>query len=86
MLTNYFFMIPIRSKTTTEVIKAYLKDVYCTSGGSIYILRDRGGGFTSEQFAWLYNILGFIKVSTFPHTLKGSLLIEWTHAFLKASL
>ena len=34
MLTNYVFMIPIKSKTTEEVIKAYLKNecVLCIQG------------------------------------------------------
>ena len=37
MLTNYVLMIPIRSKSTVEVIKAYLMDVYSTFGAvSIY--------------------------------------------------
>ena len=40
MLTNYVFMIPIRTKTTEEVIKAYLKDVYFTFGGSRYIFSE----------------------------------------------
>ena len=34
MLTNYVFMIPIRSKRNEEVIKAYLTDVYSTFGSS----------------------------------------------------
>ena len=34
MLTNYVFMIPIRSKSTEEVNKAYLTGVYSTFGGS----------------------------------------------------
>ena len=28
MLTNYIFMVPIKSKSTGEVIKAYLTGVY----------------------------------------------------------
>ena len=34
MLTNYVFMIPIKLKTTEEVIKAYLKNVYSILGGN----------------------------------------------------
>ena len=48
MLTYYVFMMPIRSKSTKEVIKAYLKGVYSTFGGSKYILFDRGNQFTSK--------------------------------------
>ena len=71
MLTNYIFIIPIRSNTTEEVIKAYLKDVYSTFGDSKYILNHRGGVFISKQLTWLANELGFIKVYTSPHTPTG---------------
>ena len=50
ILTNYVFMIPIRSKNTEEVIIAYLTCVYTTFRGSKYILSDRGYEFTSIQF------------------------------------
>ena len=38
MLTSYIFMIPIRSKSTKEVIKAYITGIFSTFGGSKYIL------------------------------------------------
>ena len=50
MLTNHVFMIPIKSKSTEEFIKAYLTVVYCTFGGSKYILSDGGSEFTNKQF------------------------------------
>ena len=85
MLTNYIFMIPIRSKSTEKVIKAYLTGMYSTFGGSKYILRDRGSEFISKQFTFLANELGFIKVYTSPYAPTAN-TIEWTHSFLKASL
>ena len=83
MLTNYVFLFPIKSKTTEEVIKAYLKNAYSTFGGSKYILSDKGGEFTGKQFTLLVEKLGFIKVYT-SHT--GNSVIEQMHSFLKASL
>ena len=55
-------MIPITSKHTEEVIKAYLTGVHSTFRGSTCILSERGSEFTSKQFTWLANELGFIKV------------------------
>ena len=78
-------MIPIRSKSTEDVIKADLTGVYATFEGSKYTLFDRGSKFTSKQFTWLANELGFIKVYTSPYTPTGNSVVEWTHAFLKAS-
>ena len=70
MLTNYVFMIPIRSKNTEEVIKAYLTTVYSTFAGSKYILSDHGSEFTSKQFTFLAKDLGFIKVYTSSYILQ----------------
>ena len=86
MLKNYVFMIPIRSKSTEEVINAYLAGMYSTFRGSKYILSDRGSEFTSKQFTWLANELGLTKVCPLPYTATGNLVIDWTHTFLKASV
>ena len=68
MLTNYVFMILIRLKSPGGVIKAYLIGTYSTFGGSKYILSHRGSEFSSKQFTFLANELGFIKVYTSPYT------------------
>ena len=64
MLTHYVFMIPIKSRITEDVIKAYLKYLYSTFRGRKCILSDRGGEYTSKQFTWLAQELGFIKMYT----------------------
>ena len=86
MVTKYIFIIPIRSKSTEEGIKAYLIDVYFTFGGSKYILSDWSSEFTSKQFTFLAKELGFIKVYMSPYTTTGNSIIEWTHFFLKAPI
>ena len=48
MLTNCIFMIPIRSKSTKDIIKAYLTGVYSTFRGSKYILSDCSSEFASK--------------------------------------
>ena len=53
MLTNYVFIIPVRSKSTEDTIKAYLTGVFSTFGGSKYILSDHSSEFTSKQFEFL---------------------------------
>ena len=79
-------MIPIKSKSTEEDIKAYLYNRYSVFGGHTYIFSDRGGKFISKQFAWLAEELGFVKVYTSPQTPMGSSALECTHSFLKASI
>ena len=56
MFTNYIFMIPIQSKSTKDIIKAYLSGVYSTFGGSKYILSDLGSEFICKQFDFLEKI------------------------------
>ena len=60
MLTNYVFMIPIRSNITEEVTKVYLMSVYSTFRGSKHILSDRESKYTSKELTSLANTLGFI--------------------------
>ena len=50
LLTNYVFMVPIKTKTTEDIITTYSKHVYSTFGGSKFILSDRGGGFSSKHY------------------------------------
>ena len=86
MLTKYVFMISIKTKTTEDIINAYLKHVYAFFRGSKYILSDRSGEFSSKQFMWLAKEIGFTKVYTYPYTPMGNLGIERTHTFLNSSL
>ena len=55
-------MVTTKTKTTEDVINAYLKHVYSTFGGSKYILSDRGGECTIKHFTWLAKELQFTKV------------------------
>ena len=86
MLANYVFMIPMRTQTTKDVTYAYLRLVYATFGGSQYILSHWDGEFSSKQFTWLAEELGFTKVYTSPYTLMANLVLKRTHSFLKGSL
>ena len=45
MLTGYTFCIPIPNKTASEVVKAYIDNVYSKYGGSRKILSDNGTEF-----------------------------------------
>ena len=70
MLTNYVFIIPIRSKRTDDIIKSYLTGVYFTFGGSKYILSDHGSEFTSKQFTVLAKEFGLSMFIHHPTTLQ----------------
>ena len=63
---------PHQIKSTEEVIKAYLKNVYSIVGCSKYILSERGGEISSKQFTCYAEELGFIIVHTSSHTPAGN--------------
>ena len=45
MLTGYEFCIPLKTKTATEVVQAYLDEVYTKVGGFMRILSNDGTKF-----------------------------------------
>ena len=83
MLTSFVEVIPIRDKKTEMVTKAYIKYVYANKDGSKFILRDRGGEFSSEVMSYIAEQLGFTKVYTSPYSPKLNSIIKRCHSFLK---
>ena len=51
MLTGYVFCIPLKTKTATEVVQAYIDNVYAKFGGSLWILSDNGMEFKNQIFS-----------------------------------
>ena len=45
MLMGYVFYVPLKTKTTEEVIQAYIDNIYSKFGGSMKILSDNGTEF-----------------------------------------
>ena len=50
MLTGYVFCVPLKTKTTEEVLQAYIDNVYSKFGGSVKILSDNGTEFKNKIF------------------------------------
>ena len=50
MLTGYVFCIPLMTKTTEEVIQAYIDNIYSKFRGSMKILSDNGTKFKNKIF------------------------------------
>ena len=86
MLTNYVFMICIKTETTEDVINIYLQHVYAALVVVHISLVIGVENFSSKQFIWLANELGFTKVYNSHYSPTGNLVIERMHSLLKASL
>ena len=87
MLTGYVFCIPLKTKTTEEVIQANIDNVYSKFGGSMKILSDNGTEFKNKIFEQLAKELGIVhKLYTPPYHSASNGRIEGFHAFLKACI
>ena len=69
MLTEYTFCIPLRAKTASEVVKAYIDNVCAKFDGSLKILSDDGTEFKNQLFTDVATELGVeYKIYTPPYT------------------
>ena len=87
MLTGYVFCIPLKTKTTEEVLQAFIDNLYSKFGGSIKILSDNGTEFKNKIFEQVAKELGIVyKLYTPPYHPASNGRIEGFHAFLKACI
>ena len=85
MLTGYVFCVPLKTKTTEEVIQAYIDNVYSKFGGSLKILSDNGTEFKNKMFEQVSKEFGLeYKLYILPYHPASNGRIEGFHAFLKA--
>ena len=87
MLTSYVFCIPLKTKTTEEVLQAYVDNMYSKFGASMKILSDNGTEFKNKIFEQVAKELGVVyKLYTPPYHPASNGRIEGFHAFLKACI
>ena len=87
MLTGYTFCIPIPSKKASDVITAYIDNIYSKFGGSKKILSDNGTEFKNQLFERIAKELGVeFKCYTAPYHPQSNGRIEGFHHFLKSCM
>ena len=87
ILTGYVFCIPLKTKTSEEVLQAYVDNVYAKFGGSLKILSNNGTEFKNKIFEQVAQELGVVyKIYTPPYHPASNGRIEGFHAFLKACI
>ena len=83
MLTGYIFCVPLKTKTTEEVIPAYIDNIYSKFGGSMKILCDNGTDFKNKIFEQVAKELGVVhKLYTPPYHPASNGRMEGFYAFL----
>ena len=87
ILTGYIFCVPLKTKTTEEVIQECINNIYSKFGGTMKILSDNGTEFKNKIFEQVAKELGVVhKLYTPPYHPASNGRIEGFHAFLKACI
>ena len=86
MLTEFTFCIPLKSKCTGDMIKAYIDHICCPSGPSKKILTDNGTEFKNKLWTEVFDKLKTEHKFTPIYSLQCSGRIEGFHKFLKATI
>ena len=86
MLTGFTFCIPLESKCTEDVIKAYTNHICCTFGPSRKILTDNGTEFKNKLWTEVLEKLRIEQKFTPIYSPQCNGRIEGFHKFLKAMI
>ena len=86
MLTGFTFCIPLKSKCTEDVIKAYINHICCPFGPSRKILSDNGTEFKNKLWTDVFNRLKIEQKFTPIYSPQCNGRIEGFHKFLKATI
>ena len=84
MLTGFTWCVPLKTKKTEEVTKAYLDHIYSNFGGSVKIMMDDGTEFKNKLFNEVIEKLGTeFSIHSPPYLPQSNGKIEGFHRFLK---
>ena len=75
MLTGYIFSIPLKTKSASEVVQAYIDHVYAKFSGSLQILLDNGTEFKNKMFEEVAQELG-VRYKKYTALLP---IFKWLH-------
>ena len=78
--------IPLKNKTATEVVKAYIDNIYCLFGPSKKILTDNGTEFKNKLWKEVFELLRIEHRFTPVYSPQCNGKIEGFHKFLKATI
>ena len=86
MLTGFTFCIPLKSKCTEDVIKAYIDHICCPFGPSKKILTDNGTEFKNKLWTEVFKKLKTEQKFTPIYSPQCNSRIKGFHKFLKATI
>ena len=81
LLTGFLFTVPITDKRAEMKVNAYLRHIYSITGGSKYILSDRGSEFISKAFKEVIDRLKLTQTFMSPRNPTVNSILEHSHAY-----
>ena len=79
LLTSYLIAVPLKSKTTEEVTRAYIKHILPITSCSTSILQDNGTEFKNSQLVATFKSLGITPIYSNPYRPQGNSRLENAH-------
>ena len=87
MLTGYTFCIPLKNKSTEEIVTAWRNHIAFPFSVCRKLLMDNATEFKNDLFSWVAEWLGVErKIYSTPYKLQSNGRIEGFHKFLKSCL
>jgi hypothetical protein len=85
-LTKYVWLIPLRTKTATEVAENYVTRFICQAGIPGVVISDRGNEFVNSLMKNVSEIMGINRISTTPMHPSSNGFVENHNKTLKDQL
>ena len=86
MLTGFTMAVPIPNKNSETICNAYRDNIYCTFGGSSWILTDNGSEFKNMEMQQVCETLGVKHIFSPVYTPESNGCLEGWHRFFKACI
>ena len=86
MLTGFMFFIPLKTKCSEDVVRAYTDHICCIFRPSRKILTDNGTEFKNKLWTEVFEKLSIEQKFTPIYSPQCNSRIEGFHKFLKATI
>ena len=85
-LTKYVWLIPLRTKTASEVAGAFVAEFICQAGVPEMVVSDKGNEFVNKLLKNVSRVLGVNRISTTPYMPRSDGFVENHNKTLKDQL
>jgi exodeoxyribonuclease III len=85
-LTKYVWLIPLKTKTASEVAEAFVGEFVCQAGVPGRLVSDRGNEFVNQLLVNISKIMQINRISTTPYNPRADGFVENHNKTLKDQL